>query len=277
MNKTIENKDQNKIAALITILYGVGIIALLLLIKFSKPIAPAEEGGLLVDFGYTEVGYGTDEPTHNPEFEKPTTTTPITSNATPEKSTENLITQDYDETVSINKTTDPKKTITENEEKVIQQPIQPELPKVEERKPNQRAIFSGFSKKSSSTSEGSDHGTGNKGVMDGSESDIYAGRNTGLGTAGDGNSMIGKGLLGRKLTGIPEINDLSNKTGKVIIKVKVDKNGNVLSADFTAEGSTISDNELVQKCESAARKAHFSTSEERDVDFGTLVFKFSIK
>ena len=115
------------------------------------------------------------------------------------------------------------------------------------------------------------------GVQDGGEADIYAGRSTGLGTAGDGHSMIGRGLIGRKLTAIPELKDNSNKTGKIIIKVKVDKNGNVISADYTAEGSTISDNDLVQKCESTARKAQFSSSEEKDIDFGTLVFKFTIK
>lgn len=277
MSKSNINKNEKLIAGLVTSVYGIAIIAVMLLIQFSKPAEPEEEGGLLVDFGYTDQGYGAEEPQLNPEFTQPIDETPVNASTIPDQSTENLITQDHEESASINKTTDPKAAITENEEKIVQKPIEPILPKIEERKPNQKAIFTGFSKKSSATSEGNGTGIGNKGVLDGSESDIYSGRSTGLGTAGDGNSMIGKGLLGRKLTGIPDINDNSNKTGRIIIKVKVDNNGNVISADYTAEGSTISDNDLVSKCESAARRAKFSSAAERDVDYGTLVFKFSIK
>lgn len=277
MSKSNINKNEKLIAGLVTSVYGIAIIAIMLLIQFSKPAEPEEEGGLLVDFGYTDEGYGAEEPQVNPEFTQPINENPVSATAPPDQSAENLVTQDNEESASINKTTDPKAAVTENEEKIVQKPSEPILPKIEERKPNQKAIFTGFSKKSNSTSEGNGTGTGNKGVLDGGESDIYSGRSTGLGTAGDGNSMIGKGLLGRKLTGIPDINDNSNKTGKIIIKVKVDNNGNVISADYTAEGSTLSDNELVEKCEAAARKARFSSSAERDVDYGTLVFKFSIK
>lgn len=277
MNTRESNKDKG-IASIVTGIYIAVIIALFWFVSFSKPEPPEEEGGLLVDFGYTDVGYGEEEPQVNPEA------TPIApeqqpiTESTPEKSTENMVTSDVEESVSVTKTDDTKNKVTENEEKIVQNPVtEPVLPKVEERKPNQRAIFTGFAKKSNSGSEGNTKGTGNMGVLDGGDSDIYKGKSTGLGNAGDGSGLIGTGLTGRKLNGIPDIADNSNKTGKIIIKVKVDKSGRVISAEFTAQGSTISDNDLVDKCEAAARKAVFSSAVEKEVDYGTLVFRFTIK
>jgi outer membrane biosynthesis protein TonB len=270
-----DNPNDQRTAAVITAVYVALILSLFFLITFTKPEPPEEDGGLLVDFGYTEEGYGEQEPAMTNET--PVDPTPTTEN-TPTQSSENLATSDVEEAVSVNKTDDSKTKVTENTEKVVQKPKEePVLPKIEERKPNQRAIFSGFARKTGSGSEGNTKGTGNMGVPDGGESDIYQGRSTGLGNAGDGGGMIGTGLSGRKMKNIPTIEDNSNKTGKIIIKVKVDNNGNVISADFTASGSTISDNELVDKCEAAARKAHFTPNEERDVDYGTLVFTFKIK
>lgn len=276
MNTRESNKDKG-IASIVTGIYIAVIIALFWFVSFSKPEPPEEEGGLLVDFGYTDVGYGEEEPQVNPEA------TPIApeqqpiTESTPEKSTENMVTSDVEESVSVTKTDDTKNKVTENEEKIVQNPVtEPVLPKVEERKPNQRAIFTGFAKKSNSGSEGNTKGTGNMGVLDGGES-VFIRERARDWAMRDGSGLIGTGLTGRKLNGIPDIADNSRRRGKIIIKVKVDKSGRVILAEFTAKDRLFRTMIWWTNAKAAARKAIFSSAVEKEVDYGTLVFRFTIK
>jgi TonB family protein len=84
-------------------------------------------------------------------------------------------------------------------------------------------------------------------------------------------------LVGRNLKSIPPIVDKSNKTGKIIISVNVDADGSVKKSEFVAMGSSITDTELVNKCIQAAKKAKFSPSDDKDSDWGKLVFTFEIR
>jgi hypothetical protein len=79
------------------------------------------------------------------------------------------------------------------------------------------------------------------------------------------------------LDNIPKISDNSNKEGVIIITVKVDNLGKVLNAEYKAQGSTITDLDLIDKCEKAALRAKFTPSENLDVDRGTLVFNFIVR
>jgi hypothetical protein len=98
-----------------------------------------------------------------------------------------------------------------------------------------------------------------------------------LGNNGPGKGLIGSGLKGRKLDNIPKIVDNSNKEGKIIIKVQVDVQGKVINSTFQAQGSTLTDSDLINKCIQTAKKAKFTANEERETDYGTLVFNFSVR
>lgn len=64
-------------------------------------------------------------------------------------------------------------------------------------------------------------------------------------------------------------------SGKVIIEVVVDKNGNVTQASYRSQGSTTANTELVNAAISAAKKARFTSSDE-DTQRGTITYNFKL-
>ena len=91
-----------------------------------------------------------------------------------------------------------------------------------------------------------------------------------------GNGIIGGGLAGRKAIEIPAVSENSQKTGRVVIKVCVAKDGKVVSAKFTQQGSTTSDPQLVKLAERAANKYLFSSA-EIETQCGTITFDFKLQ
>lgn len=65
----------------------------------------------------------------------------------------------------------------------------------------------------------------------------------------------------------------STKTGVVVIKVCVDSDGNVISAKYVAEGSTTSDELLVQKAINDALQWKFDKSEIK-LQCGTFTYRY---
>lgn len=84
------------------------------------------------------------------------------------------------------------------------------------------------------------------------------------------------GLKGRTWIQRPMVFDNSQKTGKVVVVVKVNKEGNVVYAKYQPKGSTTTDPYLIQLAEKGALKAKFSkdpyAEEEQQ---GTIYFIFS--
>ena len=84
----------------------------------------------------------------------------------------------------------------------------------------------------------------------------------------------------RAMIPIPQLNgDINGAQGKVVVKVWVDRNGNVLKAECPAEGSTTTDEALVAATREAVLKARFSTDEnapEEQVVTVTIIFETEI-
>ncbi len=79
------------------------------------------------------------------------------------------------------------------------------------------------------------------------------------------------------MTRKPSLQDQSQETGKVVIEVIVDKDGNVTSVNGPVRGSTTSAAVLVNKAKQSAREAKFSKSPsgvEEQRGTITFVFKF---
>ncbi len=102
------------------------------------------------------------------------------------------------------------------------------------------------------------------------------GNGNGTGTGiGDG---IGYDLGGRSKINIPMPNANFQKNGKVVVEITVDRNGKVLKARGGIRGSTITDDDLVTKCEAAAMKATFSPKPDApEQQFGHITFNFKVK
>jgi TonB family protein len=91
-----------------------------------------------------------------------------------------------------------------------------------------------------------------------------------------GSGRVGGGLGNRGVLHEPQINDRSQKTGRVVISVCVDKNGKVIKADYTQKGSTTTDSELKDIARKAALQFKFTTSEIEE-QCGTITVDFKVK
>lgn len=113
--------------------------------------------------------------------------------------------------------------------------------------------------------------TGNARAEQGDEH-TAAGRGYGLNA--DGNDQLDKGLQGRGLRGsLPKPVYKGNRSGKVIVRVTVDRAGNVTTAEYEPKGSTSADEALVQAAIAAARRAKFTES-AAFVQGGTITYVF---
>jgi outer membrane biosynthesis protein TonB len=92
----------------------------------------------------------------------------------------------------------------------------------------------------------------------------------------EGFGKTGKGLQSRKIVFQPKIEDNTQKTGKVVVDICVNKSGKVVSANFTQKGSTTTDTYLIRLAESNARKYEFTES-DIDEQCGEIIIDFKLK
>ena len=129
---------------------------------------------------------------------------------------------------------------------------------------------SGSSGDGSDLSQGINGGTGDFGKPDGQ----IGGTSLDDGH-GPGDSGFGYSLSGRKLVKKPIIVDNSQETGTVAIRIKVDKSGNVVFAEFTSKGSNTASTVLKNKAIKAAKEAKFdANANASEEQWGTMTFTF---
>jgi len=76
----------------------------------------------------------------------------------------------------------------------------------------------------------------------------------------------------------PTIEDQSQKRGTVVIRIKVDKNGNVVSVTHQIKGSTTNDSYLIDKAIRSAKKAKFNSDPMATVEqVGTITYVFKVQ
>ncbi len=111
---------------------------------------------------------------------------------------------------------------------------------------------------------------GNQGDPDG---DPDASRLEGISS---GSGMVGGGLGDRGVVYEPKITDNSQKTGTVVVKVCVGRDGKVVSADYTQRGSTTADSDLRAIAIKNAKRFRFSKS-TIDKQCGTITIEFKVR
>ncbi len=272
MSIVLENK-RNNWGILISSLMHV----LLLLVFFSIGIdrlEPQEQReGLLVAIGdFTESSMGQD-PLGNTEevINSSELSTPPISPFLESKAKENTLTSDVGQPI---KTTINKKEVSKLNPKIDAKPIVKSSDKPESSS-SQNTNKEYLDKKKQQfgslfgKGQGSKEGNGSQGDPGGSpDSKILEGISKGRGT-------VGGGLNGRKVMQAPTISENSQKYGKVSIKVCVDKNGKVVTANFTQKGSNTTDAQLVRIAEKGAMKYVFAPG-ELDSQCGTITFDFKL-
>ncbi len=273
INYELERKERNK-GIIGTIAFHAIMVIILLLIKLLPTPIPHEEdgGGILINFGSSETGLGDELPQ---SLEQSNPTPPQPTNVTPVK-LDNIVTQDLEQTLAIkNQKKDIKKppvdkpVLKNNTQNTTQTEVKPE------QKP--KAIFTG-SQNNNTSSQGKTEGTGDQGDLKGSlftngNSKVGGGANP-LGAGGEG---IGLSMTGRKITKYPIVTDNSQKTGRVVVNIKVDKNGNVIYAEATRSGSTTDDSYLFSLAVKAAYQTKLNTISDNEEQFGKMTFTFKVK
>lgn len=152
-----------------------------------------------------------------------------------------------------------------------------EIKEVERELTYAEKFFSNKSKTGNAqTSEGKyENKSGDQGQIEGvnTPGNIYSERSTGLGS-----ESVTYGLKGRTMLNKISIADNSQDVGIVVIKIKVDKYGNVIYTEYTQKGSTSSSARLVAKAKEASKQAQFNSDPlAPEIQFGTITFDFRYK
>ncbi|MBT8272162.1 MAG: energy transducer TonB [Bacteroidia bacterium] len=237
--KTKHEKDSARLTTLIAV-----ILLLLIFIVGPKYIDPPEEYGIAVNFGTTDFGSGKIQP------KKPIKSEPLDINkqpnvqesqpeaATPQANKEEVLTEDNAESIAMKKQKEAearKKAEAEAKAKAEAERIERERKEQEAKKKKLDDMIGGIGKSdgSESGSEGNDDKAGDKGQLDG---DPYA--PSYFGQPGSGSGGVGYGLNGRgRPTFKPQQQDCF-EYGMVVVKIEVNRQGNVIKASPGERGTT---------------------------------------
>lgn len=101
-------------------------------------------------------------------------------------------------------------------------------------------------------------------------------RGKGTGSKVQGLDQLDRGLQGRGLVGdLPRPDYPGNRAGKVLVRVTVDREGKVTSAEYEPKGSTTTDTALIAAARQAALQARFTASEQH-VQSGVITYIFKL-
>ena len=251
--------DKNRIiSGAITALFLALIIIVCLAFGYVPPDPPIPEEGVEVNLGNSDFGQG-DAPV--PEASE------ASSAPRPAAAAELVSTQRTVSTTPINTSPKPSTAKRDNPTPTTTKPEPPKEPEI-----NTKALFNGNKSKK------------NANEQSGSQGNTYSGGNQGR-EGGDANSnrydgAPGKGgaqfsLNGRGAKALPTPNSTTQKQGKIVVQIFVDRSGNVVKVDAPAKGSTLSDAALVAQSKAAAMKAKFSPSDDApEIQTGTITYVY---
>jgi TonB family protein len=263
-----EQSSQGK-GWIVSLITHIIVIALLFLTMTITKLPPPEQEGLLVNLGLQDEGQGqetpkgeTDEVSPDPAEDQEQDPIQKTASRAPVK-------QVAQKTITSNEASDVKVKAAEAQKKANAE----EKQKADEEAQRQKAYNT--TKKSYGDLLGSG-GKGNTGKP-GSQGDPNGDPNSNvLEGISNGSGRVGGRLGKRGVLYEPPIDDRSQKTGRVVISVCVDKNGKVIKAEYTQKGSTTTDSELKEIAKKASLQFKFTLSEIEE-QCGTITVDFKIR
>ncbi len=277
--ETKYEKDSAKLTALITI-----ILILLLFIVGAPYMDPPIEYGVAVNFGTTDFGKGEVQPLkpiksepleiNKPPQVEPTKVEPVKSAEAKEK----VLTEDNSEEIAIKKQKEAEskaKAIADAKVKAEADRVAKEKQEQEEKKKKLDALIGGVSKSEGSAtgSEGNDNKVGDKGQLNG---DPYA--PSYFGGAGPGKGGVGYGLGGRGTPSKLIYKQDCNEAGTVVVRIEVNKQGQVIKAEPGIRGTTNTNPCLLEPAKKIALSHKWpadSKAPERQIGFVSINFDVS--
>lgn len=271
-----------------------GVIVAVCLISFALPPIPPPpvDEGIEVNLGNSDVGSGTDQP-FEPGPPAPTNQTayippaPVTAK---DDAVKDIETDDKDvDAPEIKKPPVVKKEATRVPEKEVVKtkpvsnpkpdvPPTPPAPKPKILMPKGSSGSGTGGNEADSykkgTGEGTGNGQGDQGRPGGNpDSKNYTGGGTG--TSG---VRIANGLSGRSITRVFKYQDDFNENATVAVDVRIDKNGNVISAGYQLRGSTTSESFYKDKAIEIVKKSKFNAAPGGpDEQTGTVLVNFRVR
>jgi len=277
----MEYKEENNYpkAFLATGIILAVIMALCYFIVFNSPPKPDEGvGGIMVNYGTSDEGMGNDyTSTEQPSVAEKANHTPP-AKVTPAPPTEQKTVTDNSDKKILTQTNEDAPEVAANSKKpsptVATQPTK----KIPKEVVNQSALYTGKKSTGTGAGDGNTNTPGNQGKPNGSTlTNNYNG--TGQGTGGNGPGAGNGGNLimaQRSFVNRPTVSDANRSTGKVVIDIHVDKNGNIIYAE-AGRGTTIVDNGLIERCINAVRNAKVNAlSTAPDTQQGQVTFVFKV-
>lgn len=247
------NKKNSLIAAGLTLVFCLLLLGCCFWMGLYRQNPPPPEEGVEVNVGDSDFGSGN-------SMEAVSQDAPSNPQVNPADNSlsEDISSQSTEESVSLDKK--EKETVDTPQEEVDTKK-EPEI--------NKNALFPGNKKKSDKGgSEGITQGSGNQGKAGGDpNSKRYDG------TPGTGG--MGYSLSGRSASALPKPTYNSNKQGKVVVRIWVDREGNVVKAEPGYKGTTATDEGLRRKAKEAAMQAKFTPSKDApELQVGTITYDF---
>ena len=234
-----------KLIGLIVSIVAHGLLILcLLLMGLRYPDPPPPELGVEMDMGeFSDVGTDSEHAAEGGED--------LSSESSYANDDNNELTQQSEDVPLVSKKTPSP---TKNKKK----PKDNVKPQSEEPKIDQNALFTkGRVKKGSGGSTG-------------------VGEGSGKGSGGEGGgSGISFSLAGRGSKSLPLPNATSPENGNIVVEIRVDQEGHVVSAQAGARGTTLWNTNLWRRCEQAAKKSKFTAKPDApELDPGTITYIF---
>ncbi len=260
-----------------TLIFHTLLLMIFIFFGFITPLPLPEEAGILINFGDSETGLGSEEPHTNEQFVRSTQPENIPENIEETSKEDPVMTQETEDAPAMKPANKPKEKKPEKKQEtaVTNPKPQPrkEEPKKEEPKVDSRALYTGKKDNSQSIgSQGNTYGTGNQGSPTGSPDAT----NYGIG-GGTGNAP-GFDLEGRNSVSLPVPSIDIPKEGKVVVQIKVDREGNVVDAVPGVKGSTTLDSYLVSVAKKAALSSKFDSNPNAPYyQIGTINYIFRLK
>ncbi|MDB5115379.1 MAG: hypothetical protein JWQ79_871 [Mucilaginibacter sp.] len=270
MNYQEEENNYPK-AFLATGIILAAVMALCYFIVFTNP--PKQEdgtGGILVNYGTTDEGMGSDymsteqpsmaEKANHTKPDKVVKAPPTEQKTRVESSDKTVVTQNTEDAPEVAANTKkPTNTIATQPTKAVSKPTI-----------NQNALYKGKTNNGVGEGDGTTNTPGNQGKPTGS---TLTNNYNGTGSGNGGNLMMSQ----RNFVSKPAVSDNGRHTGKIMVDIRVDKNGNVVYARAGARGTTISDSNLLQRCEDAVKNSKLNSLDSApDPQIGTVVFVFKV-
>ena len=294
----LDTQHKKKSFTLTTVLLSVLVLLLFYigLTYFDPPI----ENGITVNFGSMEFGMGDNQPLEPLKRQQPQpeeaveeaveAAEPATEPDVPEESTqtdapaEKVLTQDNEESILIKQKEEAKRKAEEAARKAREEAERLEREKQaaeeaarraqEAKKKELDALMGGLNNADGTAqgSEGDDNQAGDKGQPGG---DPYA--LTYYGAPGTGSGTGGYGLSGRSLVSQGAVKQDCNEEGRVVVEIKVDRNGRVISARPGVRGTTNTAQCLLEPARKTALMYRWNTDTKApDQQIGFVVVNFKL-